>query len=58
MVVLLIGPILFILLILFAVKQQKRGMAGWKAALMVLAGSGLIVVLLFGILMWGFQNFG
>ena len=56
--IVLIGPVLFILLILFAIHQQKRGMAGWKAALMVIAGSGLIVLLMFGLLFIGFQNFG
>ncbi|MGY2932610.1 hypothetical protein ACVWZ6_002212 [Bradyrhizobium sp. GM6.1] len=30
--IVLIGPVLFILLILFAIRQQMRGLAGWKAA--------------------------
>lgn len=35
----LIGPILFIVLILFAIRLQKQGLAGWKAALLVVLGS-------------------
>ncbi|EIG61050.1 MULTISPECIES: hypothetical protein [Bradyrhizobium] len=56
--IVLICPILFILLILFAIRQQKRGLAGWKAALLVVAGSGVIVFMSFGLLIVGFRNFG
>ncbi|WP_199198234.1 hypothetical protein [Bradyrhizobium sp. MOS002] len=56
--IVLIGPVLFILLILFAVRQQKRGLAGWKAALLVIVGTGAIAVLSFGLLIVGFRNFG
>lgn len=56
--IVLIGPVLFILLILFAIRQRKRGLPGWKAALMVIAGSGLIILLMFGLLFIGFRNFG
>ena len=53
----LVGPVLFILLILFAVRQQKRGLAGWKAALLVIAGTGIIILMMYGLLFIGFQNF-
>lgn len=56
--IMLIGPVLFILLILFAIRQQKRGLPGWKAALMVIVGSALIILLMFGLLFVGFRNFG
>ena len=56
--IVLIGPVLFILLILFAIRQQKCGLAGWKAALLVVVGSGVIVVMSFGLLIVGFRNFG
>jgi hypothetical protein len=55
--IVLIGPVLFILLILSAVWLQKRGLAGWKAALLVVAGSVLIVVIMFGLLFIGFEGF-
>ena len=42
--IVLIGPVLFILLILFAIRQQKCGLAGWKAALLVIVGTGAIAV--------------
>lgn len=51
---LLVGPILFIALILYAVRLQKRGLAGWKAALLVVLGSGLIVAIMFGLLFVAF----
>lgn len=56
--IVLIGPVLFILLILFAIRQQKRGLAGWKAALLVIVSTGAIAVLSFGLLIVGFRNFG
>jgi hypothetical protein len=56
--IVLIGPVLFILLILFAIRQQKRDLAGWKAALLVIVGTGAIAVLSFGLLIVGFRNFG
>jgi hypothetical protein len=56
--IVLIGPVLFILLILFAIRQQMRGLAGWKAALLVIVGTGAIAVLSFGLLIVGFRNFG
>ncbi|MBR0949444.1 hypothetical protein [Bradyrhizobium canariense] len=56
--IVLIGPVLFILLILFAIRQQKRGLAGWKTALLVVAGTGVIAVMSFGLLIIGFRNFG
>jgi hypothetical protein len=56
-VLILVGPILFIVLVLCAVRLQKRGLAGWKAALLVVLGSGLIVAIMFGLLFVGFQGF-
>ncbi|MDD1533525.1 MULTISPECIES: hypothetical protein [unclassified Bradyrhizobium] len=53
----LVGPILFIALILYAVRLQKRGLAGWKAALIVVLGSGLIVAIMFGLLFVAFEGF-
>jgi hypothetical protein len=53
----LIGPILFIVLILFAIRLQKQGLAGWKAALLVVLGSLLIVAIMFGLLFVGFEGF-
>lgn len=53
----LIGPILFIVLILLAFRLQKQGLAGWKAALLVVIGSVLIVAIMFGLLFIGFEGF-
>ena len=55
--VLLIGPILFIALILYAVRLQKQGLAGWKAALLVVLGSAFIIAIMCGLLFVGFQGF-
>lgn len=54
---LLVGPVLFIALILYALRLQKRGLASWKAALLVVLGSGLIVAIMFGLLFVGFEGF-
>ncbi|MBR0994100.1 hypothetical protein JQ580_25600 [Bradyrhizobium japonicum] len=53
----LVGPILFIALILYAVRLQKQGLAGWKAALLVVLGSAGIVAIMFGVLFVGFEGF-
>jgi len=53
----LIGPILFMVLIFFAIRLQKQGLAGWKAALLVVLGSVLIVAIMFGLLFIGFEGF-
>ncbi|WP_025037162.1 hypothetical protein [Bradyrhizobium sp. DOA9] len=53
----LIGPILFIVLILVAIRLQKQGLAGWKVALLVVFGSALIVAIMFGLLFIGFEGF-
>ena len=55
---LLVGPILFVLLGLGAVKARRAGLSGWEITLMVAVGSLCILVVMFGILMWGFHNFG
>jgi hypothetical protein len=53
----LVGPILFIALILYAVRLQKQGLAGWKAALLVVLGSAGIVAIMLGVLFVGFEGF-
>ena len=55
---LLTGPLLFVLLGFGAVKAKKAGLSGWEVALMIAVGSLVILVVTFGILIWGFQNFG
>ena len=55
---LLIGPLLFVLLGVGAVSAKKAGLSGWEVALMVAVGSLVILVVMLGILMWGFRNFG
>ena len=55
---LLVGPVLFVLLGVGAVKAKRAGLSGWEITLMVAVGSLCILVVMFGILMWGFRNFG
>ena len=55
---LLVGPLLFVLLGVGAVKAKKAGHSGWEILLMVAVGSLCILVAMLGILMWGFSNFG
>jgi hypothetical protein len=55
---LLAGPLLFILLGVVAVKAKRRGLSGAEVALMVAVGGVCIVVAMFGILAWGFSGFG
>jgi len=55
---LLVGPLLFILLGVVAVKAKRRGLSGGETALMVAVGSVCIVIVMFGILAWGFSGFG
>jgi hypothetical protein len=57
-VTLLVGPLLFVLLGVGAVKAKRAGLSGWEITLMVAVGSLCILVVMFGILMWGFRNFG
>jgi hypothetical protein len=57
-VTLLVGPLLFVLLGVGAVKARRAGLSGWETSLMVAVGSLCILVLMFGILMFGFRNFG
>ena len=54
----LVGPLLFVLLGVGAVKARKAGLSGWEITLMVAVGSLCILVLMFGNLLWGFRNFG
>ena len=55
---LLVGPLLFVLLGVGAVKAKRAGLSGWEITLMVAVGSLCILVMMFGILTWGFRNFG
>ena len=55
---LLVGPLLFVLLGVGAVSAKKAGRSGGEVALMVAVGSLCILVVMLGILMWGFRNFG
>jgi hypothetical protein len=57
-VTLLVGPLLFVLLGVGAVKAKRAGLSGWEITLMVAVGSLCILVVMFGILMWGFRYFG
>jgi hypothetical protein len=45
---------LFALLILYAVKAKQNGVPGWEVAGRVIVGSLCIVMVMFGLLMWGF----
>lgn len=55
---LLVGPLLFALLGAGAVGAGKAGRSGGEVALMVAIGSLVILVVMLGILVWGFGNFG
>jgi len=55
---LLVGPVLFVLLGVGAVKARRAGLSGWEVFLVVAVGSLCILVVMLGILMWGFRNFG
>jgi hypothetical protein len=57
-VTLLVGPLLFVLLGVGAVKAKSAGLSGWEVTLIVAVGSLCILVVMLGILMWGFRNFG
>jgi len=57
-VTLLVGPLLFVLLGVGAVKAKRAGLSGWEVTLMVAVGSLCILVVMLGILIWGFRNFG
>ena len=56
--IVLVGPLLFILLGIMAVKAKRRGRSGAEVALIVVVGTVCIVVVMFGILAWGFSDFG
>jgi hypothetical protein len=55
---LLVGPILFVLLGVMAIKAKKAGLSGWEVALVAFVGTLCILAVMFGILMWGFRDFG
>lgn len=56
--IVLVGLLLFILLGILAVKANRRGLSGWKTALLIVGGTVCIVVAIFAILAWGFSGFG
>jgi hypothetical protein len=55
---LFIGPLLFVLLFYAALRARQAGLSGTRVVLIVVVGSAGIVVLMFGILAWGFRDFG
>jgi hypothetical protein len=55
---LLVGPLLFVLLFYAAVRARQAGLSGARVALIVVVGAACILVLMFGILVWGFRDFG
>jgi len=55
---LFIGPLLFVLLFYAAVRAGQAGLSGTRVVLIVVVGSAGIVVLMLGILAWGFRDFG
>ena len=55
---LLVGPLLFVLLGFGAVKAKRAGLSGWEVTLMLAVGSLVIFVGMFGVLTWGFREFG
>jgi hypothetical protein len=54
----LIGPVLFVLLGIAAVKAKRAGLSGGEVALIVAVGTVCILGVMFGILAWGFSGFG
>jgi hypothetical protein len=54
----LVGPLLFVLLGVGTVSAKQAGRSGGEVALMVAVGSLVILVVMLGILMWGFRSFG
>ena len=47
---------LLALLILYAVKAKQNGVLGWEVAGRVIVGILCIVMVMFGLLMWGFWD--
>jgi hypothetical protein len=56
--IMFVVPLLVILLWVVAVKARKAGLSGGEIALIVVVGAVVIVIATFGILAWGFSNFG
>jgi hypothetical protein len=44
------------LLILYAVKAKHNGVRGWEVVGRVILGSLLIILVMFGLMMWGFWD--
>jgi hypothetical protein len=45
---------LFALLIFYAVKAKQNGVPGWEVVGRVMVGSLLIILVMFGLMMWAF----
>jgi hypothetical protein len=45
---------LFALLIFYAVKAKQNGVPGWEVVGRVIVGSLLIILVMFGLMMWAF----
>lgn len=54
----LLGPLLFVLLGVAAVKAKRAGLSGPEVALIVAVGTVCILGVMFGVLAWGFSGFG
>jgi hypothetical protein len=54
----LVGPLLFVFLGIAAVKAKRAGLSGGEVALIVAIGTICILGAMFGILAWGFSDFG
>jgi hypothetical protein len=55
---LLAGPLLFVLLFYAAVRARQADLSGARVALIVVVGAACVLVLMFGILVRGFRDFG
>lgn len=54
---LLVGPLLFVVLLIYAVRAKNNGLSGWEVAGKVVVGSLCIIMLMFGITMLAFSGF-
>jgi hypothetical protein len=52
------GLLLLLLLIVAAAALKRRGLSGGQLALFIAVGSIGVVIVIFGILVWGFSGFG
>jgi hypothetical protein len=56
--ILLIGPLLFVLLGFGAVKARKAGLSRWEVALLVAVGTLINLVVTYMTVIWGWLHFG